>query len=133
MEKKKDAKFFCENCGSEVKSNARFCPKCGKFFASVRCPQCGKMGSPSLFKKGCPRCHYAMPDADSSLENAGHNTGSDGLEHKLSRKSKKSIARAFESYGKNQEEPSGDIPSWLLIASLVTLVIVFTAVIFRCR
>ncbi len=132
MEKKKDAKFFCENCGSEVRSSARFCPKCGKFFAAVRCPQCGKMGSPSIFKRGCPRCHYAMTDSDSSAE-TGRKTGADGLEHKLSRKSKKSISNAFRKYNENHEENSGDIPSWLLIACLVTLVITFTAVIFRCR
>ena len=36
--KSKEAKFFCESCGSEVPRNSRVCPTCGKFFASVRCP-----------------------------------------------------------------------------------------------
>ena len=34
-------KFFCENCGKEVKRNTKVCPYCGKFFASVKCPACG--------------------------------------------------------------------------------------------
>ena len=43
MEKQKKAKYFCENCGSEVPAKAKFCPKCGKFFSSVRCPECSKV------------------------------------------------------------------------------------------
>lgn len=58
---KKQAKFFCENCNTEVKQHAKFCPKCGKFFASVKCPNCGKIGASSEFSKGCPRCGYALP------------------------------------------------------------------------
>ena len=59
----KEAKFFCESCGSEVPRNSRVCPTCGKFFASVRCPQCGKTGTNEDFKKGCPSCGYAVnPD-----------------------------------------------------------------------
>ena len=38
---KAEAKFFCENCGTEVPGKARICPVCGKFFASVKCPKCG--------------------------------------------------------------------------------------------
>lgn len=57
----KNAKFFCENCSTEVKQHAKFCPKCGRFFASVKCPNCGKIGASSEFSKGCPRCGYALP------------------------------------------------------------------------
>ena len=61
--KSKEAKFFCESCGSEVPRNSRTCPTCGKFFASVRCPQCGRIGSNDDFKNGCPTCGYAVnPD-----------------------------------------------------------------------
>lgn len=52
------AKFFCEFCDYEVPIDARFCPRCGHFFASVRCPVCGKTGDQSLFKHGCPQCGY---------------------------------------------------------------------------
>ena len=53
-EEKKKAKYFCEGCGSEVASNAKFCPKCGKFFAAVRCPNCGHIGTVKDFLHGCP-------------------------------------------------------------------------------
>lgn len=61
MALKKNAKFFCENCNTEVKQHAKFCPKCGRFFASVKCPRCGKIGASSEFTKGCTRCGYALP------------------------------------------------------------------------
>lgn len=57
--KQPTAKFFCEFCDYEVPIDARFCPRCGHFFASVRCPVCGKTGDQSLFKHGCPQCGYA--------------------------------------------------------------------------
>ena len=38
----RQAKFFCESCGAEVPHNSKVCINCGKFFASVRCPNCGK-------------------------------------------------------------------------------------------
>ncbi len=59
MMKSKKAKFFCENCGAEVPENAKLCKKCGKFFISVRCPNCGRTGTSKEFKKGCPTCGYA--------------------------------------------------------------------------
>ena len=58
--KSNKAKFFCENCGSEVPENAKVCKTCGKFFISVRCPECGATGSHEDFKDGCPRCDYAV-------------------------------------------------------------------------
>ena len=42
--KNQKPRFFCENCNAEVKRDAKFCSKCGHFFASVRCPVCGKTG-----------------------------------------------------------------------------------------
>ena len=45
-------KFFCDFCGNEVKPNAKSCPKCGKFFESVRCPRCNKTGKQSEFLAG---------------------------------------------------------------------------------
>jgi hypothetical protein len=55
------AKFFCENCNAEVPRNASRCPKCGRAFASVRCPSCNFTGSETLFKDGCPICGYCAP------------------------------------------------------------------------
>ena len=66
---KKQAKFFCENCGEEVAQNARFCNKCGRFFSAVRCPQCGKVGSSHSFVNGCPSCGYAEKNSKSKSTN----------------------------------------------------------------
>ncbi len=62
MEKNNDSvpKFFCENCGKEVRRNANMCPHCGRFFASVKCPACNYTGDESQFRNGCPRCGYAV-------------------------------------------------------------------------
>ena len=70
--KSKEAKFFCESCGSEVPRNSKVCPACGKFFASVRCPQCGRIGTNEDFKNGCPTCGYAVnPDSELARGNFG--------------------------------------------------------------
>ncbi|MDR1419710.1 MAG: zinc ribbon domain-containing protein [Treponema sp.] len=57
----KSPKFFCEHCGAQVARDARACPRCGRFFASVRCPACGYTGAESLFAGGCPSCGYSSP------------------------------------------------------------------------
>jgi predicted RNA-binding Zn-ribbon protein involved in translation (DUF1610 family) len=55
----KRSRFFCENCGEEVPLRAKSCPRCGRYFASVRCPNCGFTGEEGLFSQGCPACGYA--------------------------------------------------------------------------
>lgn len=116
----KKAKFFCENCGAEVLSKARFCPHCGKFFSAVRCPNCNYTGSVSEFRTGCPVCHYS--DTGVALEDNKTGPGtSDGLKHKLSRKSKKRIDKAFEGYSK-KKSVSTDTPVWLLVVSILVLI-----------
>lgn len=55
----KRGKFFCENCGEEVRPNAKVCPHCGRFFRAVRCPVCEFTGESMLFLHGCPNCGYA--------------------------------------------------------------------------
>lgn len=62
-------KFFCENCGNEVKRNTKVCPHCGKFFASVRCPECNRLGSPDDFANGCPECGYAVYSDSKAKQN----------------------------------------------------------------
>jgi hypothetical protein len=54
-------RFFCEFCGAEVPKNAKSCPQCGRYFASVLCPSCGFAGDPGLFTGGCPVCGYSAP------------------------------------------------------------------------
>jgi hypothetical protein len=52
--------FFCEYCGAEVRRDARLCPRCGRFFSSVKCPKCGFVGTADAFDSGCPDCGYAV-------------------------------------------------------------------------
>ncbi|MDR0685640.1 MAG: hypothetical protein LBF83_11015 [Spirochaetaceae bacterium] len=59
--KKKKPRFFCDGCGTEVASNTDSCPRCGKFFASIRCPRCGFSGDADTFSRGCPACGYSAP------------------------------------------------------------------------
>jgi len=56
----KTPRYFCEHCGAEVKANARVCPRCGRFFSSVKCPKCGFVGESDDFRAGCPICGYAL-------------------------------------------------------------------------
>jgi len=54
-------RFFCDNCSAEVVHGADSCPRCGRIFASVRCPSCGLVGEEALFSNGCPSCGYSAP------------------------------------------------------------------------
>jgi rRNA maturation protein Nop10 len=44
--------------------NAKACPHCGRYFASVRCPSCGFTGDENTFRNGCPSCGYSVPPAN---------------------------------------------------------------------
>ena len=55
----KNPRFFCDNCGTEVGSEIKACPYCGRVFASVRCPSCGFSGPDNIFENGCPNCGYS--------------------------------------------------------------------------
>ncbi len=128
MEKQKKAKYFCENCGSEVPAKAKFCPKCGKFFSSVRCPECSYTGDTKEFIHGCPNCGYAM---NKPLSNSEEQQTADGLEHKLSFRKRLAIKSSFASYEKKSRKKtaqvSGDVPYWLFGICLVVLGIILFA------
>lgn len=108
MKEKKEAKFFCESCGSEVPKNAKFCPVCGKFFASVRCPQCGKIGSVSEFKNGCSICGYAMHSNSINVN------------------SKK---ESYEKIKINKNDSS--LPVWIYICTFFVLIIL-VVILYSC-
>ncbi len=130
MADKKKAKYFCEGCGSEVGANAKFCPKCGKFFAAVRCPSCGHVGTVKNFIHGCPSCHYAMSKEEIYGTQDSEESTLDGREHKLSPKSRKAIKSAFKAKGK--KNGGDDIPGWMLAAGLAVLVAVSAVFVIRC-
>jgi predicted nucleic acid-binding Zn ribbon protein len=52
------ARYFCEQCGTEVRAGAAVCPSCGSVFTAVRCPECGYEGRAPEFHSGCPVCGY---------------------------------------------------------------------------
>ncbi len=132
MADKKTAKFFCENCGAEVPKDAKMCRHCGRFFSSVRCPQCGTTGSPSKFSAGCPVCGYAVGNP------SGGNSKSTFLkDKKASRASKKALKNAIdERYSAlNGRESRGDdsLPWWMYLAvtGALLLMIIFFFKFFR--
>jgi uncharacterized membrane protein YvbJ len=96
----KAPRFFCENCGAEVSRDAKNCPQCGRFFASVRCPSCGFTGAEGLFGGGCPVCGYSAPK------------GTDKPER-------------FKK--KDTRVAAGALPMWVYVLSLLALI--FVAVI----
>lgn len=126
------AKYFCENCGSEVAAKARFCPSCGKFFSSIRCPKCGKMGTIKDFLNGCPSCHYAMTHEE-LYGTPDEETTSDGLKHELSKKSKRKIHKAFKTFKRNTQASFSDAPLWVFVLGFILLIIVLAGLFIRCQ
>lgn len=123
--KSKEAKFFCESCGSEVPRNSKVCPTCGKFFASVRCPKCFATGTNDDFKKGCPRCGYAInPD-----ELAGRSSGNIllnpfGNNSGINKKSKQNMDWSiFHKRKSSYTYAESSLPIWVYASSVVVLLV----------
>lgn len=112
-----EAKFFCENCGSEVPRKSRFCPVCGKYFASVRCPKCGHTGASEDFKKGCPECGYAV---NSNVSLAQNKDSDDLFENYNESKNKIILNKSNKS---NKSGQDGSLPVWIYITSILVLII----------
>ena len=118
-----EAKFFCENCGSEVPRKSRFCPVCGKFFASVRCPKCGHTGASEDFKKGCPECGYAV---NSNVSLAQNKDSDDLFENHNESKNKIILNKSNKTNKSNKSNKSGQdgsLPVWIYITSILVLII----------
>lgn len=124
---KKEAKFFCENCGEEVAQNARFCKKCGRFFSSVRCPKCGKVGSAHAFSKGCPQCGYAEKPSGKSKEKQSENENSNLKNHFYFHKPK----NAFIDSSKKKNYSGSSLPVWIYGITF-SLLIVMIVLFMRC-
>ncbi len=123
--KSKEAKFFCESCGSEVPRNSKTCPTCGKFFASVRCPQCGRIGTNDDFKNGCPTCGYAVnPDTGFG---GGSSSGMFGSANGRGKYSGRYGSRGLLGLGRNKSSAAAggyvesSLPWWVYIVSLLIL------------
>ncbi len=108
MKKKNNvsAKFYCESCGAQVPRNAKFCEHCGRFFASVKCPVCGKVGSPDSFASGCPKCGYAM------------NNTTKGRRTHISRSSQNRFLNAIDRKNGRVDE---SLPVWMYIGAPLVL------------
>ena len=125
---KKQAKFFCENCGEEVAQNARFCNKCGRFFSAVRCPQCGKVGSSHSFVNGCPSCGYAEKNSKSKSTNQNKDS-------QFEAKNKKSHfymhkpKYASTSSSTNKKGAGSSLPVWIYILTLGVLAVMIVLLI----
>lgn len=69
--KNKQAKFFCENCGSEVPEKSKVCKTCGSFLFLLDAQNVEQQELPLNFKKGCTHCGYAnVPYAAAPVSNS---------------------------------------------------------------
>lgn len=114
--KSEQAKFFCESCGKEVKQNAKVCTYCGKFFSSVRCPNCGKTGSTSEFENGCPDCGYAVGKTpkNSNIKNNYQNKKTSSLFNSINN----------NKNNNNNTQNSDSLPLWMYLVSIFVLIVV---------
>ena len=124
---KKNARFFCENCQTEVKGNARFCGHCGRFFAAVKCPACGKTGASHTFKNGCPQCGYAVGSSNSSSTEKSNSFSND--KNSSSKKSSNngfSLSKLFGNSNNKQEKRYSEdsLPLWIYLVAVVFLVVI---------
>lgn len=131
MKRNQRAKFFCENCGTEVKHDAKFCNKCGKFFYSVRCPMCGKTGNQNEFINGCPKCGYAVGSENSFHNSHDTNTknANTSVENTIRKNKNIFLGRRNSNYttGKTGEDP---LPIWIYILCFLAFVTI-VAILLR--
>ncbi|MCL2186719.1 MAG: hypothetical protein FWB86_12840 [Treponema sp.] len=97
---KKKPRFFCDHCGYEVGRDVKSCPKCGRYFAAVRCPSCGYSGPDEMFQGGCPMCGYSAPPPDANVKQNKNRKGS-----------------SFEP-----------LPAWTYIVSAIVLLVILALV-----
>ncbi|MEE0878256.1 MAG: zinc ribbon domain-containing protein [Treponemataceae bacterium] len=124
---KKKARFFCENCQTEVKGNARFCGHCGRFFAAVKCPACGKTGASHAFANGCPQCGYAVSNSNSSSTETSKSILNDKKSVlKTNSKKKFNLKKLFSKSNNNQEKNYSEdsLPLWIYLVAIIFLVVI---------
>ena len=124
---KKHARFFCENCQTEVKGNARFCGHCGRFFAAVKCPACGKTGASHTFKNGCPQCGYAVGSSNSASTEKSNSFLTDTKSSSKKSKSKSfDIKKLFSNSNQKQEKKYSEdsLPFWIYLVAIIFFVVI---------
>ena len=124
---KKNARFFCENCQTEVKGNARFCGHCGRFFAAVKCPACGKTGASHTFKNGCPQCGYAVGSSNSTSTEKSNSFSND--KNSSSKKSSNNGFSLSKLFGNSNSKPEkryseDSLPLWIYLVAVIFLVVI---------
>jgi uncharacterized membrane protein YvbJ len=107
----KKPRFFCDNCNQEVGRNAKACPHCGRFFASVRCPSCGFTGDENAFSGGCPSCGYSAPPSLKAQPPASPNEAAARLPEK--------------------KLPARPLPLWVYILSICAFISICAVLFFR--
>ncbi len=126
-------RFFCENCGEEVKENDELCPSCGAVFAAIKCPRCGYRGKVHEFRHGCPSCGFLGEDRVRATRwEAG-----DEVVPELSAGEKKSSSwwRHLQGVFGNAVSSGSSPPGWLfwliifiLIAAFAILSVIYTSI-----
>lgn len=131
--KSKEAKFFCESCGSEVPRNSKTCPNCGKFFASVRCPQCGRIGSNEEFTNGCPTCGYAVNPDDGFGRNGSSASGllGNSTKNKTGYGVKGLLGLSKKTGNNKSGYVESSLPWWVYIVSILIL-LALVAGLYSC-
>jgi predicted RNA-binding Zn-ribbon protein involved in translation (DUF1610 family) len=120
----KRSRFYCENCGAEVKANAKVCPTCGRFFSAVRCPVCGFTGESSLFLQGCPSCGYAGAvgggSSGSGKGKSGQGSGVSGFE----------VYDVSSISGREPLRKGRGAPPWIYWLTMALLGLFFVVMVF---
>ncbi|TVQ40235.1 MAG: hypothetical protein EA384_03710 [Spirochaetaceae bacterium] len=112
--------FYCENCGTRVKANAKVCPSCGRFFSAVRCPQCLYTDEARLFVYGCPKCGYAAPHGGSSSSSDG------AVDWEIAAEAHRDGVRP----GRRRRFYRGhEIPGWVWYLAAIILAVVFALLV----
>lgn len=117
-----NARFFCENCHTEVRAEDKVCPSCGRFFGHVKCPRCEFTGEPRLFRRGCPSCGYLSGEAEESQR-----TEDEGLEYlpldQIDPEDSSELHNSGPPPGTNKLSLFPELPLWFYRLSITVLVI----------
>lgn len=127
----KNAKFFCENCGAEVPQNAKMCRHCGRFFSSVRCPQCSATGTPDKFSNGCPVCGYAFnKDSKQTSSKKIKQEKTSGKNRKI----RKELAKLIENKEEIRVEKTDEtLPKWIYFVAAGLLAAIIAVFAGYCK